>query len=794
MPDGRAPGPGIEASGPSAPPTAQEDLLLRLRVEELERELEGARGRMATQAALLDATYRSRAWKALVPLRRALQAGRPDVLAAQAAATEDAATRLPLAGLPCAAADGGPGRWTDEIVVDGVALPGLLADPPETVAWRLVPEPGGRLEAFAALRAAGWLGNRGGVVFAIVVRDEAGAEVRRAELHVDPAGRPAHRTWLPIAISLDGLPACEHRVELETRLPPDAAPVYAWAAWGDPVLRTGPAPPPPAGPAVLGAVREAGRLARARLRPSPVAPAPPPQTGPVISLLVPVHDPALELLDAMLASVAAQRSPRWQLCLCDDGSRDPAVRRRLAEAAAGDPRIVAARHDEAQGISAATNRALTLATGEFVAPLDHDDVLHPDAIGDVAAALAAEPTADMAYTDNDKAVPDGRRLAASLKPDWSPELLRAVMYTLHLGAYRRELVEELGGWRPEFDGAQDHDLVLRLSERARRIVHVPEVRYHWRVHPGSAALTEEAKPEAYERGCRAVDEHLRRTGVAGRAERLPQAGRYRVVHDAADDAVDVVLPVVPAPATSAELVRRCTEALAAGHDGRPVTVTAAGPAALVDGVPGAVAAGDAWAACLTAAAAAGRGGIVIVVDELCAPDGPAWLDELAGLAGEPPIAAAGGLVVDREGRALHAGVALPRGAPLPVHPGAPTEGEACPVELTMVSNRAAVSGVVALRRERLAGEAVGSLVALTLGLGARAGRIVHSPHARLRLLDGAVARATLAVPSELRAIAAARAGRPDPYYHRGLWADRATHVVPAARQRAGLLGEDDAAA
>lgn len=766
----------------SSPQEEQEALLLRLRVAELERGIEEAWEQVAAQSTTLDDVQRTRWWRAGGPVRRARRSIRPDVRAA----TEHHPLRIPLAGLHAQVLGEEGVRWREELVVDGVALPALLADPPEEISWRVILAPGLRLRTFCALRPAGWIGNAGGVRFVAAVVDAAGEELRTASRVTDPAGRREDRAWLPLTLDLDGLPAGELRIVLRTEIPDGASGAYAWAAWGDPVLL----PPldahePPSLRAAL-AEEVRGVLERRLGRGRRPAPGGPPE-HPVISLLVPVHDPDPALLDALLASVRAQSSPHWQLCLCDDGSREPEVRRRLREAADGDQRVVLIRHDEAQNISAATNAALSLATGEYVAPLDHDDLLHHDAIADAGAVLAADPAVDMVYTDNDKVVSDGRRLAPSLKPDWAPEQLRAVMYTLHLGVYRRSLVKELGGWRSAFDGAQDHDLVLRLSERTNRIAHVPRLRYSWRVHAGSASLSAQAKPEAYDRGCRAVGEHLERTGVTATAARLPEAGRYRVVHEPLlAGAADVILPLAADadPACVAEAVRGLGEVTAvAGPSGR-----GAGDAATAAGARVVVAAEDRWGALARAGIAATGAPFVVLLEELCVPQTGDWLRELCGLAGEPAIAAAGAFVVDRAGAAVHAGVALPRGVPLPVHPGASAEGEDVAPELTFVTNRSAVSGAVAVRREHVAGDGGPdpraerhALVALTLGLTARAGRVVHTPHARLQIVGAP--RGTVAGLPELLTVARARAGRPDPFYNPQLWADRAAHVAPAALTR-----------
>ncbi len=263
--------------------------------------------------------------------------------------------------------------------------------------------------------------------------------------------------------------------------------------------------------------------------------------APLISILLPVHNPEPELLKQTVDSVFAQSSGHWELSIVDDASTGGGVAA-ILDGAASDERVTLKRHDRAQGISAATNAALARARGAFVATLDHDDLLAPEAIAAVSARLAVDPNIDVLYTDNDK-VAAGVRFSPSLKPGWSPELLRACMYTLHFSVYRRTLIQEIGGWRSDFDGAQDHDLMLRASERTDRIVHLPQTLYSWRAHAGSAALGELAKPQAYDRGREAVQKHLRRAGVEASAEALPIAGRFRVAYAAREERIAVVLPL-----------------------------------------------------------------------------------------------------------------------------------------------------------------------------------------------------------------------------------------------------------
>jgi GT2 family glycosyltransferase len=243
---------------------------------------------------------------------------------------------------------------------------------------------------------------------------------------------------------------------------------------------------------------------------------------PRFSILTPVYDTPADVLQAMLKSVRAQRCEDWELCLVDDRSTEPHVRELLAQAQASDPRIRIASRETNGGIVAASNDALAMANGEFLALLDHDDALHPDALAHVDEALRASPEADYVYTDEDKIDRAGHHASPFFKPDWSPERMRTQMYTCHLSVLRRSLVEEVGGFDPEFEGSQDWDLVLRVTERACRVLHIPKVLYHWRTLETSTAGGGEAKPWAFDAGTRAIQAHCERIGLPARAERDEQ--------------------------------------------------------------------------------------------------------------------------------------------------------------------------------------------------------------------------------------------------------------------------------
>ncbi len=253
---------------------------------------------------------------------------------------------------------------------------------------------------------------------------------------------------------------------------------------------------------------------------------------PLISLVVPVHNTPEDYLRPMANSVMAQTYGRWELCLANGGSTAPHVRPFLDRLAKQDPRVKVVHLPQNLGIAGHSNAALALATGEFIGLLDSDDLLMPHALFEVARALNDAPQTDLVYSDEDKIDETGSdRWDAFFKPDWSPDLLFSMNYICHFGVYRRSLVEAIGRFRPEYDGSQDYDLVLRVTEQTDRIVHIPSILYSWRVIPGSTAGDDMAKPYAADAARRAIDDALRRRGVAGHVEPGCVPGRWRVRYD-----------------------------------------------------------------------------------------------------------------------------------------------------------------------------------------------------------------------------------------------------------------------
>lgn len=243
---------------------------------------------------------------------------------------------------------------------------------------------------------------------------------------------------------------------------------------------------------------------------------------PRFSIAVPVYNVEEKWLRRFIESVQSQIYPDWELCIADDCSTAPHIRPLLINFAASDPRIKLVFREINGHISAATNSAIDLATGDFMCLMDNDDEIAPHALYEFAHMLNQDAQIDMIYSDEDKIDLHGNRYEPFFKPDWSPETLEGCMYTAHFACYRMSIVRELGGFRTGYDGAQDYDFVLRFSERAKKIVHVPKILYHWRAIPGSTAATMDAKDYVLDAAVRALTDRANRMSGGGEVN----LGRY----------------------------------------------------------------------------------------------------------------------------------------------------------------------------------------------------------------------------------------------------------------------------
>lgn len=239
------------------------------------------------------------------------------------------------------------------------------------------------------------------------------------------------------------------------------------------------------------------------------------QLGPRISVLIPTYNPKIEHLEAAVESVLGQIHQDFEVCIADDASTNHEVRRCIQRLAARDPRIRYVFRDQNGHISAASNSALALSNSEYIALLDQDDLLPEYALAAVAATIRRQPDVGLIYSDEDKIDDRGRRFKPHFKPDWNLTLLRSQNYICNLAVFRREVMEQVGGFRVGYEGAQDHDLALRCSERLRddQIVHIPLILYHRRAHDRSTTGTLDVKIHALNTGRMAVQDHIDRLGL-----------------------------------------------------------------------------------------------------------------------------------------------------------------------------------------------------------------------------------------------------------------------------------------
>jgi O-antigen biosynthesis protein len=406
------------------------------------------------------------------------------------------------------------------------------------------------------------------------------------------------------------------------------------------------------------------------------------QRTPLISVVMPAYATPPKLIRQAIESVRTQLYPHWELCIADDGSPGEELWSILSGYAARDSRIKVVRRPTCGHICAATNSALELATGEFVALMDHDDLLPDRALYEVAAVLERHPDADLIYSDEDKVDDQGRRFEPYFKTGWNYELLLGQNMISHLGVYRRSLIVDVGGLREGFEGSQDYDLALRVAERTTpdRIHHIPWVLYHWRQQGRTASFSESQLARCAASARQAVEEHLARTGVTGATvENLEWAPSWLHVRRPAPDPKPLVTAIIPTR-DAAELLRMSTDGLlrktdypalelivvdngseeAATHalfeelreDPRVRILDAAGPFN--------------FSALNNRAAAEAGGEVLLLLNNDIEVTEPGWLFEMVAHAARPNVGAVGARLLFPDRALQHAGVILGVGGEPPV--------------------------------------------------------------------------------------------------------------------------------
>lgn len=282
---------------------------------------------------------------------------------------------------------------------------------------------------------------------------------------------------------------------------------------------------------------------------------------PLISVLMPVYNTPEKFLKEAVESVLDQAYENWELCIADDCSTQRHVKRVLDEYARRDSRIKVIYRTENGHISRASNSALELIKGEWVAMLDHDDLLRPNALAEVVLVINRHPNAELIYSDEDKIDALGRRYDPYFKPDFSRELFRSQNYLNHLTVHRSDNIRAVGGWRVGFEGSQDYDLNLRIFERIdpKKIWHIPKILYHWRAANGSTALKGTEKSYAYLAGLKALNEHVGRVGLPAQVKKVADTSYYRI-HFSVPEPQPLVSLVVPTR-DNVEMLSRCIESI-----------------------------------------------------------------------------------------------------------------------------------------------------------------------------------------------------------------------------------------
>lgn len=447
---------------------------------------------------------------------------------------------------------------------------------------------------------------------------------------------------------------------------------------------------------------------------------------PLISVIMPLYSVDDVWFRKCIDSVLDQVYQNWELCIADDCSPNPHVRTILADYSELDKRIKVICRDVNGHISAASNSALEIATGEFCVLLDHDDELTADALFWVANEICDHPDVAMIYSDEDMIDDRGRRYGPKFKPDFSRDLLYSLNLVTHLSCYRTDIFHRVGGFRIGFEGSQDYDLALRFIEQIAdtQIRHIPRILYHWRAIPGSVALSGDEKPYAHDRARLAIGEHLTRTGTQADVEPT-YFNLHRVRYRLPDKRLSVSLIVHGAePRSDDDWVRS-----AGGFEVEAISVSQTGE----------------FASSLNDAVKRSSGEVLIFVDAALEPSND-WVPELVRIALQPGVAAVGAKVIDCHRRVIDGGLVFGGERVMSVaHLGYGGTEPGNMYRNMVIGNYSAVSlSCMALRRAEF--QAVGGFdhevgrrfagADLCLRLGALGKRIVYEPYVQMRLPKG----------------------------------------------------------
>ncbi len=475
---------------------------------------------------------------------------------------------------------------------------------------------------------------------------------------------------------------------------------------------------------------------------------------PLISVVMPVYNVDEKWLRLCIGSVTRQIYQNWELCVADDCSPSPHIKKVLAELAAGDGRIKVVYRPENGHISAASNSALSLATGEFTVLLDHDDELSPDALFYVAKEIAEHPETAMIYSDEDLIDEKGRRFEPKFKPDFSRDLFYSLNLITHLSAYRTELLRKISGFRIGLEGSQDYDLALRVIEQIDedQIRHIPRILYHWRAIRGSVAFSGDEKPYAHERAREALRSHFERTGKLVHVEQtIYNLHRVRYVLPETPPKVSLVIRAAAFSGDMEDAVAAFANATAyPNYEIIIVTNDAVrGPVTISGRSVSYLKSLGSAAADMNEAASRSNGEILCFTDLSLMPLNKDWLTELCRFANQPEIGPAGAKLLTSDGSTLTGGIIIGAGgAASAAYSGFPRDFGGIMGRNVLPGNFAAVSaGCFAVRKELFA-EAGGFDpepfpdhlfdADLCLRIGEMGHRIVMTPFAELICARGRI--------------------------------------------------------
>jgi len=462
---------------------------------------------------------------------------------------------------------------------------------------------------------------------------------------------------------------------------------------------------------------------------------------------MPLYNTERGALEEALHSLRRQLYENWELCICDDGSTTIDSKSIIDRVMLKDSRVRVIRHPKNMGTAAASQSALTRATGEYIALMDDDDVLYPDALLEIVTLLNSDRRLDYIYSDEDKIDETGRRVEPYYKPDWSPELILCSCYTRHLSVFRRSLVNDLHGFRSEYEGSQDWDLILRVTEQTNKIGHIPKILYGWRKTSSSTALSQQLKPFAHDSAKRALTDAMKRRGKDATVEEGLFYGTFRVKRMiTGNPLVSVIIP-----SARISLLKKCLSTLLDVTNYRNLEVVIVNDTGIADIqrklpkfpykiVPNPSPQEFNFSAMNNTGVKAASGEYLIFLNDDTRTFQPTWLESMLEHAQDPEVGAVGAKLLYPTGRVQHAGVVVGVRGPAGPYDGMSANDHGYFGLVDVIRNCSAVTAACMMTRRKVFLESGGfdehlarswqdvdyCLRLLNMGL-----RIVYTPYAQL---------------------------------------------------------------